>query len=85
MYLINRLYKKQGLLEKPSFSPPFSQYHLKSFKAALIGGSFCGKTTFLESLFKSKPTCLLSEAYPNQNYIETPGIVNKSYLKMYRR
>lgn len=67
--------KNLGILEKPALAPPYSQYEELSFKLALIGNSFSGKTSFLESLFRARPTTLLSnEAHPSLDYIETPGI-----------
>jgi GTPase SAR1 family protein len=57
------------LLEKPPLEPPYSQYEEYNFKVLLIGKSFCGKTTLLESLCLNKSTTFGQDAYK-----ETPGI-----------
>ncbi|CAF0711664.1 unnamed protein product [Brachionus calyciflorus] len=56
--------RNYGLLEKPTLSSPFSQYEEVNFKILLLGKSFCGKTTFIQSITSSN----------NEEYIETPGI-----------
>jgi hypothetical protein len=59
----------KGLLEKPPLAPPYSQYEEVDFKVLLIGKSFCGKTTLLESLCLNKST-----TFGQDSYRETPGI-----------
>ena len=63
--------KKLGLLEKPAFAPQYSQYEEIGFKILLIGKSFCGKTTLIESLSQNKRASLDADI---TDYRETPGI-----------
>ncbi len=70
--------KKFGLLEKPALASPYSQYQEVCYKVMLIGSSFCGKTSFLESLTFSRAAnsnSLKAQEHlaKTEKYSETPG------------
>jgi hypothetical protein len=65
--------KRFGLLEKPTLAAPYSQYDEVNYKILIIGKSFCGKTSFLDTLCQSKTAALNIENESN-NYDETSGI-----------
>ena len=70
--------KNFGLLEKPTIPSPYSQYQEACYKVILIGSSFCGKTTFLESLTcprAANTNSLVGQEFLSgtKKYSETPG------------
>lgn len=66
----NNKLKRFGLLERPSLPTAYSSFEEVSYKILLIGKSNCGKTAFIESLFKSNQNLSRTTI----NYGETPGI-----------
>jgi len=64
---------KPGLLEKPTLSAPFTQYQEVNYKIMLIGKSFSGKSSIIESLCNKKPNETLTLNSNASNYCETPG------------
>jgi len=74
--LQNGKLKNFGLLEKPTLASPYNQYQEVNYKIMLIGKSFCGKTTFIDSMCNGKQTSSsLNTNFTNKkDYCETPGI-----------
>lgn len=67
--------KNFGLLEKPTLASPFTQYQEVDYKIMLIGKSYSGKTTFVDSLSnKRHNVSSLNPMIPmDKTYCETPG------------
>ncbi len=63
-----------GLLEKPTLAAPYSQYDEVNYKILIIGKSFSGKTTFLDTLCQSKTNASSNFENDSENYDETSGI-----------
>lgn len=76
--LQNGKLKQYGLLEKPTLSAPFTQYQEVNYKIMLIGKSFSGKSSIVESLCNKKlstSSCFASNSNSvEKGYSETPGI-----------
>jgi REM2 and Rab-like small GTPase 1 len=67
--------KAFGLLEKPTLASPNNHYEEVPYKIVIIGKEFSGKTSFLNSLCKSRfNSALLTDEDGSNKYKETPGI-----------
>lgn len=67
--------KNFGLLEKPTLASPFTTYQEVDYKIMMIGKSFSGKTSFIESLSNKKQnvSSLNTIISREKTYCETPG------------
>ena len=69
---LNKKLKTFGLLEKPTLAPAYSAYKEASYKIALIGNSFSGKTTFVDAICHQQKSQDPNSKDPD--YVETPGV-----------